>query len=965
MWSPASAAVAASASAAAATATAAASGAHCLEEDTTLEGRAGLLPLGAGHEALDRDRAEALLACLGRLSSAEADLAAVRAAILGALAEGPAAALGGRAEPVERPGGRPAASKPPAADAAEVQRHGGSPAAFGGAGNGGAPRAPQPPSPRKLPGAPGPRFADQAAASLCATGRPLKSHRAEGRHRTTERLGCSSWLALPVLHPEHPRLLLWNLVGVVFLTYIVFMLPYELSFGPCSSNELFVVASVVDVYYILDVIVTFRTGYEDEETKCVVMDPDRIARRYVRCWFYVDAVAAIPWDWADALHLPYLQSTKALRSMRTLRISQVARCFRLCRTYLLGNRLDIFLENNLGLGFIMGVLRVLFVLLGVTHWAACVWFFIGSIDDGRPSWVDKHLDQDVDAYQAYVYSLYFTLTTMTTVGYGDIVAQNFTEVCFVLLLLLLASVVFASMMGELTDLIRSGNRDSHILSANRQKLAQYVRWRRLPKSVAVPIRTHLVWLWEMGEGFDAYEAELKSCLSPLLQRELSYQVYGGLIRNAPFLQWIRVHEPCMKELTVLLSSSFLSPGDKIFRVGEPNEQIFMLKSGIVRLSMNDSLHNTGPQQLAPDLADPAPTPAAGARWADLAAKPSSKSDALLGAGAKTEAQDRLSRVSFAPGSFANRPHAFTQATRELRGYEATLSWSARVIQKLWRKRHPYTPFLAASGPCRRGQWRDAYPADLCPRLFRRGVPLAPRLGGWDTATPHKFAYSARCESLAEVVCMRRAVVKEIMDKFSPWLEDRFEVFRQAVARRLTEGQDVRACARPPLPERPGPPLPPPAGTGQGSASWRPQPASAPPAAAEGPAGAARVVVDWRAAWSRQAWNRLPGERLVNCTASGGPASGSVRLTHASSVSAEWNGVGSYDEGTVRVEFANGRRLSGSLGPEGSHAPTIQWSDGTVWTWAQPPTGAELPAAPPPGRGEPRLGPLSEPLLRPL
>ncbi|CAK0867968.1 unnamed protein product [Prorocentrum cordatum] len=135
---------------------------------------------------------------------------------------------------------------------------------------------------------------------------------------------------------------------------------------------------------------------------------------------------------------------------------------------------------------------------------------------------------------------------MTTVGYGDIVAQNFGEVCFVLVLLLLASVVFASLMGELTDLIRTLNAQKNSLHEEKVRICQYMRWRNVPKKLAMPLRTHLMWLWEAKAGFDTYEEEIKRMLSPVLKQELSYHIYGHMLRSAPFLQWLRMYEPCLK-----------------------------------------------------------------------------------------------------------------------------------------------------------------------------------------------------------------------------------------------------------------------------------------------------------------------------------------------------------------------------------------------------------------------------------
>jgi hypothetical protein len=55
---------------------------------------------------------------------------------------------------------------------------------------------------------------------------------------------------------------------------------------------------LVDVFFILDVALNFRTAYiVDAATMELEDDPRRIARRYLGGWFAVDLASAIPFGW--------------------------------------------------------------------------------------------------------------------------------------------------------------------------------------------------------------------------------------------------------------------------------------------------------------------------------------------------------------------------------------------------------------------------------------------------------------------------------------------------------------------------------------------------------------------------------------------------------------------------------------------------------------------------------------------
>lgn len=61
----------------------------------------------------------------------------------------------------------------------------------------------------------------------------------------------------------------------------------------------------------------------------------------------------------------------------------------------------------------------------IVHVVACMWVFVTQfVDEGEVSWImAKEISQDSDASK-YLSSMYFTVTTFTTVGYGDILSTN-------------------------------------------------------------------------------------------------------------------------------------------------------------------------------------------------------------------------------------------------------------------------------------------------------------------------------------------------------------------------------------------------------------------------------------------------------------------------------------------------------------------------------------------------------------
>jgi len=64
--------------------------------------------------------------------------------------------------------------------------------------------------------------------------------------------------------------------------------------APSASDPLKLIDIFVDIMFIADILINFRTTYIHNGE--VVSDPRKIAFNYIKSWFLIDAAAAIPFD---------------------------------------------------------------------------------------------------------------------------------------------------------------------------------------------------------------------------------------------------------------------------------------------------------------------------------------------------------------------------------------------------------------------------------------------------------------------------------------------------------------------------------------------------------------------------------------------------------------------------------------------------------------------------------------------
>lgn len=83
--------------------------------------------------------------------------------------------------------------------------------------------------------------------------------------------------------------------------------------------------------------------------------------------------------------------------------------------------------------------------------------FIGAFNETKNNWIFQKEYNDLSNFELYIVAVYFTVTTIMTVGYGDITAYNTGERAFCIILMLIGVVSFSYTTGSLASMIASSD----------------------------------------------------------------------------------------------------------------------------------------------------------------------------------------------------------------------------------------------------------------------------------------------------------------------------------------------------------------------------------------------------------------------------------------------------------------------------------------------------------------------------
>jgi hypothetical protein len=132
----------------------------------------------------------------------------------------------------------------------------------------------------------------------------------------------------PILNPNSQIMYNYDLLVMIALIYTTLVTPYEVAILPTALNTRFFVNWFVDSIYIIDMLRSFITAYEDPVSNVLIKSNRLILKNYLKTWFLIDFVSIIPFDTLTLALGPAFAKVKAIKVIRLLRLLKLAKIFR-------------------------------------------------------------------------------------------------------------------------------------------------------------------------------------------------------------------------------------------------------------------------------------------------------------------------------------------------------------------------------------------------------------------------------------------------------------------------------------------------------------------------------------------------------------------------------------------------------------------------------------------------------------
>ena len=370
---------------------------------------------------------------------------------------------------------------------------------------------------------------------------------------------------------------------VVILIYNVVITPFRVSFTIDTPLWLFVLETGMDVVFLLDLGVNFVTAVLDESSHppTLITRVSVIATRYLKSWFAIDFVSSIPLDLIllvlvgegddndrDVWRLSKtVRTVKLLRLIRLLRLVRISRVVRKWRFRL-----------NINSAYIR-LAKLFVVMLVLAHLSACFWFYVATTQgESTRTWVDEAGLRFASTGAQYVGSLYWSLTLISGIGFGDIIPVTTDERIYVIFAMCIGVTAFSYSIGAMSQLVH--RLEASPLNDRLDQVNAYMKFRSLPKDLQDEVREYYFVNWETGQAAHDEKSILME-LSSRLRNAVSLYVTEHQMAGNVFFDGVSA--AFVADALLRVTTSAASPGDVIVREGLVGSEMFLIYSGTVQV----------------------------------------------------------------------------------------------------------------------------------------------------------------------------------------------------------------------------------------------------------------------------------------------------------------------------------------------------------------------------------------------
>ncbi|XP_039908714.1 potassium/sodium hyperpolarization-activated cyclic nucleotide-gated channel 1 [Simochromis diagramma] len=395
-----------------------------------------------------------------------------------------------------------------------------------------------------------------------------------------------------IIHPYSDFRFYWDFTMLMFMVGNLIIIPVGITFFKDETTTPWIIFNVVsDTFFLMDLVLNFRTGIVFEDNTEIILDPKKIKKKYLKSWFVVDFVSSIPVDYIfliveKGIDSEVYKTARALRIVRFTKILSLLRLLRLSRLIRYIHQWEEIFHMTYDLASaVVRIFNLIGMMLLLCHWDGCLQFLVPMLQD-FPSdcWVSLNKMVNDTWGELYSFALFKAMSHMLCIGYGRQAPESMSDIWLTMLSMIVGATCYAMFIGHATALIQSLDSSRRQYQEKYKQVEQYMSFHKLPADFRQKIHDYYEHRYQ-GKMFDE-ESILEELNEPLREEIVNFNC-RKLVASMPL--FANADPNFVTAMLTKLRFEVFQPGDYIIREGTIGKKMYFIQHGVVSVLTKGSI----------------------------------------------------------------------------------------------------------------------------------------------------------------------------------------------------------------------------------------------------------------------------------------------------------------------------------------------------------------------------------------
>ncbi|KAL4432955.1 hypothetical protein ABPG74_014469 [Tetrahymena malaccensis] len=390
----------------------------------------------------------------------------------------------------------------------------------------------------------------------------------------------------PMFNCESPYLIFWEILVYSQCVIYFFLIPLEIFFPDQVRNheitQIFqlILISLLTINFFQTLNTSMYIHGELIENRAVIF------KKRIRNWqFFIDIICLA------IIILDMLIQETHFPSFTVIFYLKITTIFRFDKKFL--NLIQLM--RRMKAGYLL--IRLTYGIMFLCHIAACIYLKVGQQqlngqvpqeqNDCKPpsSWLEPYLKYPF--FIQFLWALYWAVTTILTVGYGDITPKEPNEVVVTIICMLISCVIFAYCINSIWEILQDLKKKEVKYMEIMNAINRYMRDKSVNTQLKLKIRAYIQYYYKKQKSRDeSMEQVIISKLPPNLREELIYQSHIEIFEKVNWMKYFS--EEFIKNLAFQIEEYHYPEREPIYCMGEDldnefnTQGLYFVKEGIVQ-----------------------------------------------------------------------------------------------------------------------------------------------------------------------------------------------------------------------------------------------------------------------------------------------------------------------------------------------------------------------------------------------